>query len=99
MKVKSFKEHLKKRLNKSDIAEIEVAAKLEKEALKTLQAEVSKAVLIYMDEKNIGFNELVSKVGKSPAQVSKIIKGEAHITLATVAHLFAMMKRKQHLIF
>ena len=35
MKVKSFKEHLKKRLNKSDIAEIEVAAKLEKEALKT----------------------------------------------------------------
>ena len=68
-------------------------------ALKTLQAEVSKAVLIYMDEKNIGFNELVSKVGKSPAQVSKIIKGEANITLATVAHLFAMMKRKPHLIF
>ena len=50
-----------------------------------------------MSEKEIGFNDLVRKLGKSPSQVSKIIKGEANITLATVAQLFAMMRRKPHL--
>lgn len=47
MKVKSFKEHLEKRLNKKGIAEIEMAAKIEYETFKRLQ------VIYYVSRKLI----------------------------------------------
>jgi len=56
------------------------------------------AIIKYMSEKNIGFNEMVRKLGKSPTQVSKIIKGEANLTLATIAQLFAIMGYKAHIV-
>ena len=94
MKVKSFAKHLKDRLNKKEIAEIEKAAKTECEALRALQDDIAKAVAQYMAKHNIGFNDLVERTGKSPTQVSRIIKGEANLTLATVAQLYAIMGYK-----
>jgi plasmid maintenance system antidote protein VapI len=64
--------------------------------LKMLQEDISKAVIHYMSENGVGFNELVRKLGKSPTQVSKIIKGEANLTLATVAQI--LMGHKPHLV-
>jgi antitoxin component HigA of HigAB toxin-antitoxin module len=98
MKVKSFQKHLKQRLNKKEIAEIEKAAKIEHEALRTLQADISRAVIQYMSKNNIGFNDFVKKIGKSPTQVSKIIKGEANLTLATIAQIYAIMGYKVRII-
>lgn len=98
MKVKSFKAHLEKRLNKKEIAEIEKAAAIELESLQLLQSDISNTVTHYMEAKNIGFNELVRRLGKSPAQVSKIIKGEANLTLATIAQIYALMGRKAHIV-
>lgn len=98
MKTKSFKAHLELRLNKEEIAEIETAAQIEFEALCMLQEDVSKAIINYMAEREVGFNELVRKLGKSPTQVSKIIKGEANLTLATIAHLYALMGHKAHIV-
>lgn len=99
MKVKDFKTYLRTRLDENELAHIEVAAQLEAEAFRALQEDIAKAVVNYMAESNIGFNELVKRLGKSPTQVSKIIKGEANLTLATVAQLFAMMNRKPHLAY
>lgn len=98
MKVKSFAKHLKQRLNKKEIAEIEEAAKIEYEALRALQDDISRAVIQYMSKNNIGFNDFVKKIGKSPTQVSKIIKGEANLTLATVAQLYAIMGYKVRIV-
>jgi len=98
MKVKSFKAHLEKRLDKKEIAEIEKAAEIESDTLRILQHDVSKAVIKYMSSKDVGFNELVRKLGKSPSQVSKIIKGEANLTLASIAQLYALMGRKAHIV-
>jgi len=98
MKTKSFKSLLEKRLSKSEIAEIEAAAQIEFEALKTLQEDVAKAIIQYMSKNDVGFNELVRRLGKSPTQVSKIIKGEANLTLATVAQIYALMGCKAHLV-
>lgn len=95
---KHFKTYLETRLNQAKIQEIEEAAHIELEALKTLQNDVSKAVIYYMSEKDIGFNELVRKSGKSPSQLSKIIKGEANLTMATIAQLYAMMKCRPHIV-
>ncbi len=75
----TWTEYLEKRLGKAEIAEIKKAAKTEHESLKMLQDDVSQAVIHFMAEKNIGFNDLVEMTGKSPAQNSKIIKGEANL--------------------
>ncbi len=97
MKVKSFQEHLNHRLNPEDIAEIEAAAKLEYDSLKALQNDISKVLIQYMTENDMGFNDVVRRLGKSPTQVSKIIKGDTNLTLATVAQLFAMMGKHPHI--
>ena len=98
MKVKSFKQYLEKRSDKTEIKEIEKAARAEFEIFSTMQHEVANDVINYMNQKKIGFNELVRKLGKSPTQVSSIIKGESNLTMATIAQLYAMIGKKIHII-
>lgn len=98
MKAKSFQQYLEKRLNKAEINEIEKMAQLEAEYLRALQEDVSKAVAKYMAQESIGFNELVRRLDVSPTQVSKIQSGEANLTLATIAHIFALLKMRPHLV-
>ena len=96
---KSFRALAEKRLTKAEIAEIEREVMLEVRALKTLQADVTAAMNNYMEEKSIGFNELVKRLGVSPAHVAKIKKGAANLTLASVARLFSVLGQEPHLVF
>ena len=98
MKTKSFEKYLEKRLNKKEIAKIEKQALLEKNALQNLQQDISKVVTEYVAQENIGFNELVRRLGTSPAQVAKIQKGEANLTMASLAHIFALLKKRPHIV-
>jgi len=98
MKAKSFQEYLEKRLNKSEIVEIEKLAQLEMKYLQSLQKDISKAVVRYMAAEQIGFNELVRRLNISPTQASKIQSGSANLTLATIAHIFALLKMRPHLV-
>lgn len=98
MKAKSFQQYLEKRINKNEIDEIEKQAQLEVEFLSALQNDISKAVAGYMADEGIGFNELVRRLQISPAQASKIQSGKANLTLATIAHIFALLKMRPHLI-
>lgn len=97
MKTKKFKDYVEKRLGKSEVREIEAAAKLEAEGLKAMQQDVAVALTKYMQTRHLGFNDVVRKLGKSPSQVAKIIKGEANLTLMTVAQIFSLMQRKPHI--
>lgn len=99
MQTKSFQEYLEKRLSKDEICQIERQAQFEKIALQALQNDISNAIEKYMVKENIGFNELVRRLGASPSQVAKIKKGEANLTLSSIAHIFALMRREPHLIF
>lgn len=99
MPLKSFQEHLESRLNKDEIAELESQAELEYQALKSLQDDVSKAVAEYMAKEHIGFNELVRRLGVSPTQVKKIQNGGSNLTLASIAHISAFLKRRPKLVF
>lgn len=99
MKSKKFKDYLEKRLDKDEINELEKQAVIEFEALKVLQDDVSHAVADYMAQEKIGFNELVRRLGVSAAQVSKIQKGEANLTLASLAHIAALLGKRPHLSF
>jgi transcriptional regulator with XRE-family HTH domain len=99
MKTKSFDEYLAKRLDKSEINELKQQAKLEYEVLRNLQDEISLAISIYMTERKIGFNEMVKCLHMSPTQVAKIQRGEANLTLATLAHIAALLRKCPHIVF
>jgi transcriptional regulator with XRE-family HTH domain len=99
MKTKNFKSYLQKRLNKTEITEIEMQAKLEHKALEALQMDVSEAIAAYMVHEEIGFNELVRRLGVSSTRVSAIQKGKANLTLASIAHIAALLKAKPHILF
>ncbi len=52
-----------------------------------------------MSEQKIGFNELVKRLGTSPSQIAKIQRGEANVTLATLAHFGSLIGKKPRVIF
>jgi hypothetical protein len=99
MKTKSFQSYLESRLDKDEISEIKEQVELEYQAIKNLQDDITKSVAEYMAKEKIGFNELVKRLGVSPSKVSKIQKGEANLTIASIAHISALLKRRARLIF
>jgi hypothetical protein len=99
MKTKNFQSYLEKRLSKQEIASIEEQVKLEIKAMQRLQDDIAKAMNNYMKKNKIGFNELVRRLDASPTHVAKIQKGKANLTLASVAHLFALLGQEPHLVF
>jgi len=99
MKTKSFTAYLEKRLNKNEIAQIKKQAQLEIRILRWLQKVLADSMTDYMRDKGIGFNELVRLLNSSPAHVSKIQRGEANLTLSSLAHLLALIGKKPHEIF
>ena len=99
MKIKRFQEYLEQRLDKAEIAELEQQAEFEYQSLCELQKELAAAITEYAKKEKSGFNELVRRLGISPAQLTKIQAGKANVTLATIAHVGALFKRKPHLIF
>ncbi len=98
MKKKKLKAYLDKRLDKSEIADIKQAAEIEYETLDILREDISKAVIDYMADKNIGFNDFVRETGKTPAQISKIIKGESNLTLSSIAQIYSIMGSHAHIV-
>lgn len=99
MKTKSFQEYLEKRLNKSEIAEIEEQALRESKILLYIQKSISDAINDYMKKNNVGFNELVRRLDSSPTHVAKIQRGEANLTLSSVAHLLALLEKEPQDVF
>lgn len=98
MKTKNFEEYLKNRLSTNEINEITEQAELEKIVFTSLQKDITEAVTNYMLQEKIGFNELVRRLGVSPSQATKIQKGQANLTIATIAHIFALLKKHPRII-
>jgi transcriptional regulator with XRE-family HTH domain len=64
-----------------------------------LQKEVAAAIGIHMEKNKIGFNEFARRLGTSATQMQKIQKGTANLTLASLAHIAAVMKKKVRIIW
>lgn len=99
MKTKSFKNYLEKRLSKNEIAEIKEQAALEVKFLDSIQRMLAETLANYMKEHEIGFNEIARKLDWSPSKISKIQKGEANLTLASLAHFFALLGKEPQEVF
>lgn len=98
MKTKNFRDYLAKRLDESEISEIETQAKMEHDFFASLQEDVANTVMDYMNRKKIGFNELARRLGMSPGQLSKVQKAEANLTLASLAHIYALLHTRPRIV-
>ena len=99
MVLKNFDDYIKTRLSKKEIADIEKQAKRETKIFKSWQEGIVRTVNDYMKKNNVGFNELVRILDISPTQVAKIQKGEANLTLASMAHIFTSLDQEPQLVF
>ena len=99
MKLKNFDDYIKTRLTKKEIADIEKQARREKKLLDAWQANISQSIHDYMEKNNVGFNDLVRILNVSPTQVAKIQKGQANLTLATMAHIFSTLNQQPQFVF
>jgi transcriptional regulator with XRE-family HTH domain len=99
MKLGNFQDLLDKKFTKEELAEIDHEVELELAALKSLQQSVQKLFENYMKQHNLGFNELVRKLNSTPKQVSKIQKGQANLTLASLAMLSAKLGQEPVISF
>jgi hypothetical protein len=99
MKLGNFQDILDKKFTKEELAEINREAELELAALKALQQNVKDLFENYMKKNNLGFNELVRKLDSTPKQISKIQKGQANLTLASLAMLSAKLGQEPVILF
>lgn len=99
MKLKNFQDLIEKRLTKKEIMEIEKRAEFEVKALRCLQKSISDAIANYMKKNNIGFNEMVKRLNSNPTQFLKIQRGNANLTLASLAHIAALLEQEPLLSF
>lgn len=99
MKTKSFQKYIETRLTKEEIAEIEKQVEREIKILRSIQKSISDAMDYYMKKNKVGFNELVRRLDSSPTHVAKIRRGEANLTVSSLAHLFAVLGKEPEDIF
>lgn len=88
-----------KLLSPEERAEVDQQADKMIAAMRELQESVSSAVASYMAKEKIGFNELTRRLHTSSRQTSRLLKGEANLTMASIAELAAVMGKKARVVF
>ena len=86
-------------LSPEERAEVDRQADKMIAAMRELQESVSSAVAIYMAKEKIGFNELTRRLDTISRQTSRLLKGEANLTMASIAELAAVMGKKARVVF
>jgi hypothetical protein len=94
MKTTSFNDILRKNFSPAEIKEIKEAADLEYEILKGIQNDISKNLSQFMENENCSLSDISRKLGTSLSQVKKILQGKANLTIASMAHIYALMGKK-----
>lgn len=98
-KFKKYSELRNEIFSEEEQQELNEEIKMEVLAMNELQESVSKAIVTYMAEEHIGFNEFTRRLGSSSRQTSRIIKGEANLTIATLAEISSVIGKKPKLVF
>jgi len=89
----------KSRLTTEQIKKIDREAADELAALKAMQESLTREIAAYMARESIGIVELTKRLETSTRQTSRIMKGEANVTLATVAEVAIQMGKVPKLVF
>jgi hypothetical protein len=89
----------KARLNSNEIKKIDREASDELEALKAMQESLTREIAAYMAKEAIGIVELTKRLATSSRQTSRIMKGEANVTLATLAEVAILIGKMPRIVF
>jgi hypothetical protein len=81
------------------LAQLDATAEAEIFAIRSLQESISAAVAEYMAREKIGFNELTRRLDVSTRITSKLVKGNSNLSMATIAHLSALIGKKPRIVF
>ena len=82
---------IEKRFGKEKLAESKKEALREAEILQALHKLVTSSIDEYMQEQQVGFNELARRLRLSPTYVAKIRKGQANLTFGTFAQVMGIL--------
>lgn len=96
---KNWREIRTKYFNQEELEQIDREVSKEAQLLKHLQDAISHQVAEFMVKENIGFNELLTRMNSNPRQVSKIVKGDCNLTMASIAELAAVMGKSVEIVF
>ena len=88
-----------KLLTEEESAEVQLQAQIMTAAMRALQESVSLAVVAYMAEQKIGFNELTRRLDTCSRHTSRLLKGEANLTMGSIAELAVLMGKKVKVVF
>lgn len=83
--------------DEQDAQDLEVDMELA--ALKAMQESISKELAAFMAAHQIGIVKLTEMLHTSSRQTNRIINAEANVTLATIAGLAQVMKKRPRIIF
>ncbi len=70
-----------------EIEELHKKAERRSKIRRNLSDRISKAVIQYMAENGMGFNQFKKKLNMSSATLSRILKGDTNLTLDTIAEI------------
>jgi transcriptional regulator with XRE-family HTH domain len=98
-KFDDFEEIRRNRLTSKEMKLQDAEVALEVAALQSMQECISTELARYMAEEGIGINELTRRLNTSSRQTSRIMKGEANITLATLAEVAGVIGVKARIVF
>ena len=86
-------------LSPRQIQKNETEAALEIAALRSMQDCLSREIAAYMSAHGLGFVEFTKQLGTSTRQTSRILKGEANVTLATLAEVAVHIGKVPKIVF
>jgi len=89
----------RERLTPKEIKVQDAAIRRKVAALRSMQKSITSELERFMAEEGIGINELTRRLKTSSRQTSRIMKGEANVTLATLAEVAAVVGAKAKIVF
>lgn len=98
-KFTKYSELRKELFSKKEIQELNTEVELEASSIRDMQEAISKEIIAYMAKEGIGFNEFTRRLGTSSRQTSKVIKGEANLTIVTIAEIASVMGKRPKIRF
>ncbi len=86
--------YFEKRLGTEQYLESKKEAYREADILMAMHKLVTTSVEEYMQDQQVGFNELARRLQLSPTYVSKMRKGQANLTFGTFAHVMRILGKE-----
>lgn len=95
MKTKKLNDLIEKFYTEDEMKEATVKSKLRAK----LMLSISENVKQKMEEKNIGFNDLVKIIGTSPAQINRVLNGNTNLTIDSLVKICTALDLEPEITF